>query len=261
MSKTVVITGSSRGIGFGLARCFLEKGCNVVLNGSSPESTRKALEQLPGYHGHLAAVSGDISSREAITRLYDEAVSHFGRVDIWINNAGIGHEMRNAWEIEHDELSRVFRVNIDGVVSGTIIPFLRMKDLGGGKIFNMEGFGSDGFMLDGMTIYGTTKSALTYFTRSFAHEARGTSVQIGTISPGMVVTDMLLRTVVGGSAKSHKQKKFFNTMADTVETVAPFLVGKILATTAQSPKIKWLTKPKMVGRILIAPFRKRNLFV
>ena len=260
MGKTVVITGSTRGIGFGLARCFLERGCNVVLNGRSDESTRKGAEKLQGYGDRVAAVSGDISSRDAITRLYDEAVSHFGRVDIWINNAGIGHEMRNAWEVDDGELSQVLRVNIDGVVSGTIIPFLRMKEQGGGKIFNMEGLGSDGFMLDGMTIYGTTKSALTYFTRSFAHEARGTSVQIGTISPGMVVTDMLLRTVSDGSAESRKKKKFFNIMADTVESVAPFLAEKMLATTVQSPKIKWLTKQRMVGKIVLAPLRRRNLF-
>ncbi len=261
MGTTVVITGSTRGIGFGLARCFLERGCNVVLNGRSPESTRKALDQLQGYREHLTAVSGDISNREALSRLYDEAVSHFGRVDIWINNAGIGHEMRNAWEVDHHELSRVLRVNIDGVVSGTIIAFLRMKEQGGGKIFNMEGLGSDGFMLDGQTLYGTTKRALTYFTRSFAHEALGTSVQIGTISPGMVVTDMLLRTVSDGTPESQKKKQFFNIMADEVETVAPFLARKILAATAQSPRIRWLTKSRMAGKILMAPFRKRNLFL
>ncbi|NTV06699.1 MAG: SDR family oxidoreductase [Chlorobiaceae bacterium] len=260
MGKTVVITGSTRGIGFGLARCFLERGCNVVLNGSSPESTSKAMAKLQGYREHVVGIPADISGREGITLLYDEAVSHFGHVDIWINNAGIGHEMLNAWELDYGELSKVLRVNIDGVVSGTIIPFLRMKEQGGGKIFNMEGLGSDGLMLDGMTIYGTSKSALTYFTRSFAHEASGTSVQIGTISPGMVVTDMLLRTVSGGSAEILRKKKFFNLMADTVETVAPYLTEKILDATAQSPKIKWLTKPKMVVRILMAPFRKRNLF-
>jgi len=260
MGKTVVITGSTRGIGFGLARCFLERGCNVVLNGRSDESTRNGVEKLQGYGDRVAAVSGDICSREAITRLYDEAVSHFGRVDIWINNAGIGHEMRNAWEVDDGELSQVLRVNIDGVVSGTIIPFLRMKEQGEGKIFNMEGLGSDGFMLDGMTIYGTTKSALTYFTRSFAYEARGTSVQIGTISPGMVVTDMLLRTVSDGSAESRKKKKFLNIMADTVESVAPFLAEQMLATTVQSPTIKWLTKPRMAGKIVLGLFRRRNLF-
>ena len=261
MGTTVVITGSTRGIGFGLARCFLERGCNVVINGCSPESTRKAMEQLQGYPEHLSAVSADISSRDDVVRLYDEAVSRFGRVDIWINNAGIGHEMKSAWEVDYGELSRVLRVNIDGAVAGTIIAFQRMKEQGGGKIFNMEGLGSEGFMLDGMTIYGTTKCAVTYFTRSFAHEVRGTSVQVGVLSPGMVVTDMLLRTVSDGSAESLKKKKFFNIMADEVETVAPFLTGKILAATAQSPRIRWLSKPRMMRKILVAPFRKRNLFL
>ena len=260
MAKTVVITGSTRGIGFGLACCFLERGFNVVLNGSSPESTRKAMEQLQGYREHLTAVSADISSKEGIIQLYDEAVSHFGRVDIWINNAGIGHEMCNAWEVDSNELNQALRVNIDGVVSGTIIPFQRMKEQGGGKIFNMEGLGSDGFMLDGMTIYGTTKSALTYLTRSFAHEARGTAVQIGTISPGMVVTDMLRRTVSDGSPESRKKQQFFNIMADDVATVSSFLTEKMLAATAQSPRIRWLTKPRMAGKFLKAPFRRRNFF-
>ena len=119
MGTTVVITGSTRGIGFGLARCFLERGCNVVINGCSPESTRKAMEQLQGYPEHLSAVSADISSRDDVVRLYDEAVSRFGRVDIWINNAGIGHEMKSAWEVDYGELSRVLRVNIDGAVAGS----------------------------------------------------------------------------------------------------------------------------------------------
>jgi len=135
-----------------------------------------------------------------------------------------------------------------------------MLKQGGGKIFNMEGLGSDGFMLDGMSVYGTSKSALAYFTRSFAHEARGGSVQIGTLSPGMVVTDMLLGTVSDGSPESLKKKKFFNMMADDVETVSGFLSGRILASTAQSPRIRWFTKPRMLGKFLIAPFRKREFF-
>jgi len=260
MGKTVVITGSSRGIGFGLALRFLERECNVVLNGSSSETTLKAMEQLQRYNRNVAGVTADISTPEGITQLYDEAVRHFGRVDIWINNAGITHDMRNAWELGHRTISRVVDVNIEGVMYGTIIPFRQMKLQNEGKIFNMEGLGSDGFMLNGMTVYGTTKSAITYFTRSFAREARGTSVQIGTLSPGMVVTDLLRTTVNDGSAESQKKKKFFNMMADDVETVSTFLCGRILASTAPSPRIRWLTKPRMLGKILISPFRKRDLF-
>ena len=161
MRKTVVITGSTRGIGLGLASRFLECDCNVVLNGTTPESTSKAMTGLQRFREHAAGVSADISTPDGITQLYDEAVRHFGRVDIWINNAGIANERRNTWELDHRSISRVFKVNIEGTVNGTIIPYQHMVKQGGGKIFNMEGLGSDGFIQDGMTIYGTTKSAIT----------------------------------------------------------------------------------------------------
>ena len=260
MRKTVVITGSTRGIGFGLALRFLERGCNVVINGTSPESTRKAMAQLQHHTEHAAGVTADISCPDGIMQLYEAAVQQFGRVDIWINNAGIVNEMRNAWELDHRSISRILDVNIEGVVYGTIIPYQRMLIQNGGKIFNMEGLGSDGFMQDGMTIYGTTKSAITYFTRSFAHEALGSSVQIGTLSPGMVMTDMLRSTIIEGSSESLKKKKFFNIMADDVDTVSEFLCSRMLSSTTQSPRIRWLTKPGMIRKMLLAPFRKRDFF-
>ena len=260
MRKTVVITGSTRGIGFGLALRFLERDCNVVLNGTSAETIRKAMLQLQRFNEHAAGVPADISTPAGITQLYDEAVRHFGRVDIWINNAGIVNERRNTWELDFPAIRRVFEINIEGTVNGTIIPYQRMDKQGGGKIFNMEGLGSDGFIQEGMTIYGTTKSAITYFTRSFAHEARLSPVQIGTLSPGMVVTDMLLSTIIEGSADCQKKKNFFNMMADDVDTVSEFLCSRILSSTAKSPRIKWLTKPGMIRKLLIAPFRKRDLF-
>ena len=260
MRKTVVITGSTRGIGFGLALRFLERDCIVVLNGTTPESTTTAMAKLQRYSKNAAGVPADISTPEGITHLYEEALRYFGRVDIWINNAGIVNEMRNAWEVDLRSISRILAVNIQGIVNGTIIPYQRMVQQGGGKIFNMEGLGSDGYMQDGMTIYGTTKSAITYFTRSFAHEAIGSSVAVGTLSPGMVVTDMLRSTIIEGSVENMKKKKFFNMMADDVDTVSEFLCSRILSSTAQSPRIKWLTKPGMIGKMLIAPFRKRDLF-
>ncbi|NTU97452.1 MAG: SDR family oxidoreductase [Chlorobiaceae bacterium] len=260
MQYTVVITGSSRGIGFGLAKRFLERQCNVVINGSNPESTGRAVEQLAGFGALVAGVSADAATREGILFLCEEARRHFGRIDIWINNAGISHDKRNVWELKHGEIERVIDTNIRGAIYGTILPFREMQKQGGGRIFNMEGLGSDGFMLDGLTVYGTSKSALTYFTRSFAHEARESRVQVGTISPGMVVTDMLLRTVNDGSPESMKNRKFFNIVADDVETVSAFLCERMLSSNARSPRIRWLTKSKMIGRFLLSPFRKRDFF-
>jgi NAD(P)-dependent dehydrogenase (short-subunit alcohol dehydrogenase family) len=98
---------------------------------------------------------------EGIAFLCEEARQHFGRVDIWINNAGISHDMHNAWKLDHEEIRRVLDTNQRGTIYGTILPFRKMQQQGSSRIFNMEGLGSDGFMLDGLTVYGTTKSALT----------------------------------------------------------------------------------------------------
>jgi NAD(P)-dependent dehydrogenase (short-subunit alcohol dehydrogenase family) len=260
VNKAVVITGSSRGIGLGLAMRFLEAGCHVVVNGSSDESTTCALESLKRFGEQVAGFAADVSTPEGVETLFDFAERSFGHVDIWINNAGIAHRQLPAWQLGVDEIARVLSLNINGVVNGTLIPFRRMQNAGGGLIMNMEGLGSDGFMLAGMTIYGTTKSAVTYFTRALAKEASHSKVRIGAISPGMVVTDMLRETVTGNSADAAKRRRFFNIMADDVETISAFVCKQILASTADSPRIVWLTKLRIIFKMLTASFRRRDFF-
>jgi len=92
----------------------------------------------------------------------------------------------------------------------------------------MEGFGSDGMIRDKMTLYGTTKRAVRYFTQSMAKEASTSPVKIGTLSPGMVVTDFLLNSLKSNSKEADKAKEIFNILADHVDTVTPFLCKRIL---------------------------------
>ena len=87
----------------------------------------------------------------------------------------------------------------------------------------MEGFGSDGMIRDKMTLYGTTKRAVRYFTQSMAKEASTSPVKIGTLSSGMVVTDFLLNSLKSNSKEADKAKEIFNILADHVDTVTPFL--------------------------------------
>lgn len=260
MEKVVVITGSSRGLGLGLAARFLEAGCRVMVNGSSEESTERAVGGLKAFGGKVAGCVADVSKPEGIEALFAAAGRTFGRVDIWINNAGITQRQLPAWELGIDEIDRVLSLDIGGVVHGTLIPFRMMRNAGGGLILNMEGLGSDGFMMAGMTIYGTSKSAVTYFTRSFARESSGSGVRVGTMSPGMVVTDMLRGTVMVEGDEAARRRRFFNVMADDVETVSSFLCRKALASTSDSPRIVWLSKPRLISKLFLAPFRRRDFF-
>ena len=101
--KTAVITGSSRGLGFEMAKCFRKCGMNVVLNGVSLDRLQKArhaLESIPG-NGKVLACSGDVCNDADLQSLIDKTVEEFGAIDIWINNAGVNQPMKPLWELSN----------------------------------------------------------------------------------------------------------------------------------------------------------------
>ncbi len=115
-------------------------------------------------------------------------------------------------------------------------------------------------MREKMTLYGTTKSAVRYFTRSLAKEANKTPIIVGTLSPGMVVTDFLMKSITLDSAEAERNKKVFNILADEVDTVTKFLSQRILKNKTNNVHIAWLTKGKVIWRFARSPFAKRGLF-
>lgn len=260
--KHVVITGGTRGIGFGLATQFLKKGCKVTISGTSQPTVDPVVEQFSKKFSksHIHGYPCDIVNYKNIEALWDSAVDHLGKIDIWINNAGVDQERKSIWEMSPEAYKRVIETNILGTMSGSHVAFQRMLQQGEGQIFNMEGFGSNGMVREKMGVYGTSKSAVRYFTRSLSLEAKGTSVQVGGLSPGMVATDILKKTVEEGNEDAQQAKRIFNILADHVETVTPFLVDKILATKTNGAQIEWLTKPKIAWRFMSSPFVKREIF-
>ncbi|MEI8032122.1 MAG: SDR family oxidoreductase [Chlorobiaceae bacterium] len=255
----IVITGSTRGIGFGLARAFLERGHRVTINGSRRESLECALQALKSFGERVHGVEGSVSDRSAMEQLFSSASERFGGVDIWVNNAGIGHSRRMLWELEESEIRKVIEVNLLGAVNGTVAAYSAMTKQGSGKIFNMEGLGSEGFIKEGLSGYGTSKSALHYFTRAFAAEAKASPVQIGLLSPGMVITDMLFETVAG-APDPLGERRFFNKVADDVPTVSAFLANRMLKSNRKSDAIRWMTKRKMIFRMLFGSLRRKDFF-
>ena len=260
--KHVLITGSTRGIGFGLAKRFIEAGLKVTINGTTEINVAKAVrdlkEQYPDaiIQGYVA----DVSNINEIEFLWEKATEGFGPVKIWINNAGIDQTRKSIWQIDSQTIDKVLKTNITGVINGSIIAFTKMIEHDGGQIYNMEGFGSDGMMMKNMTLYGTTKRAVRYFTQSMAKEAKNSLVQIGTLSPGMVTTDFLLNPLKANPTEAEKNKRIFNILADHVETVTQFLSNQVLLNTKNNAHIAWLTKQKVIYRFIKSLFIKRDLF-
>jgi NAD(P)-dependent dehydrogenase (short-subunit alcohol dehydrogenase family) len=260
-SKHIVITGSTRGIGLGMARAFLSMGHVVSVSGRHRELVNAVARKLQNEFSpeKVAGFVVDVTASRSVDQLWLKA-SLWKPVDIWINNAGIGPSGELFHHIYPEEIDEVIHTNLTGVINGTRVAYLHMKQQGAGAIYNMEGFGSDGRTMPGMTLYGTTKRAVRYFTHSFAKEMVEKKVLLGTLSPGMVVTGLLLESVKKAPAGPQQSIRIFNILADRVETVAPFLARKILENKKTDVRIAWLTKWKIFFRFFRSFFRKRAVF-
>lgn len=262
--KTVIITGSTRGIGLGMAREFLKRGCNVVISGRSQGSVDAGLAKLADVaNGRVLGVPCQVHKYDQVQALWDAAVVRFGKVDIWISNAGISNEnaLQPFWEAAPETLGDVTSTNLLGTMYCARVALAGFIKQNSGQLYNFEGFGSNGKMFrTGLTPYGATKSAIRYLTRGLAKEVAKTNVQVGALSPGIVVTDLLLSPYEEHPDELTKAKKIFNILADQVETVTPFLVEKVLENDKNGQIIEWLTTGKVLGRFATAGFRKRDLF-
>ncbi|TET97303.1 MAG: SDR family oxidoreductase [Anaerolineales bacterium] len=260
--KSIVITGSTRGIGFGLAESFLARDCAVMVSGRSREAVDKAIKELRSKNpenrvfGHPC----DVRDPEQLQVLWNEAMSRFGKIDIWINNAGLSGPQMMTWGLAPDQVKEVVDTNILGVIFGSQIAVRGMLDQGYGSIYNMEGMGGDGRMHEGLIPYGMTKYGVNYFTRGLVKETKGKSLIVGSIRPGMVLTSFLTDQYKDRPEEFEKAKRIFNIIVNRVEDVVPWLADKILENDKSGICISYMSRWKFLFRFLSAPFTKRDIF-
>lgn len=246
----VVITGSSKGIGRGLAREFASRGHNVVVTGRTQESIAAAIDAIGEQPGSLLPKVCEVSDYEQHVELWNTATSVFGRIDIWVNNAGLARTIWPIVDTPVPEIEGMVETNMRGTMFGSIVAAKGMQSQGGGKIFNILGGGSDGEYFPGIAIYGTTKRGLDYFTTALAKELDGTGIVVGRVRPGMVITEAVVREAREAPENFEKSRKMINNLVDRVDTVAPWLVDEMLAFRKSGGKIRWLTGGKIGMRML-----------
>lgn len=260
--KHVVITGSTRGIGYGLANSFLDLGCSVTISGREKSDVDEVVEKLGVEYSpeRILGLSCDVREVNQLQELWDESKGRFQKIDIWINNAGYSGPQMSTWEIPPEKVKAVIETNLLGVINGSIIALQGMLEQGFGEIYNMEGLGSDGRKIEGLTIYGTSKYGLRYFTDSLIKEAEGMPIVIGALRPGMVITNMITGQYDERPEEWERDKRIFNILADRVETVSPWMAEQILQNDKTGVRISWLSRWKVMARFLVSPFRKRDVF-
>ena len=189
--KNIVITGSTRGIGFGLADSFLTMGCQVTVSGRSNQGVVEAVSSLTTKHTQKTILGHpcDVTIEAQLKELWDAATDHFGNVDIWINNAGVGHPLASIWDISTDQIHAVVDTNIKGMIFGSKVVVGGMLEQGGGSVYIMEGMGYDGRKHDGLSLYGMSKYGMNYFFEALVEETKNTPVLVGSLRPGMVATE------------------------------------------------------------------------
>jgi short-subunit dehydrogenase len=259
-----VITGATQGLGLAYAREFLRRGHRVVISGRDAQRVSAALTALRTDGASVSAAHGvtaDVSEHADAQRLWDAAARALGRIDLWINNAGYARTGLPIARLTPTEMQQMVRTNLLGTMNASQVAVAGFRRQGGGgKLFNTLGGGAEGRIVPGMAGYSATKRGVWYFTKTLRKETAGTGLVVGLLSPGMNVTEGLHRELAQlAPAERAKAAKLINLLADRVETTAPWLVERMLAASAATPDVKWMTSGRMLRRMLGAAFSQRRV--
>ena len=264
--KTVVITGSARGFGYAMLELFYKNNFNVVLCDVNEEELEKAKSKLEkiNSNGKILSFKTDITSELDINNLINNTLKELNTIDIWINNAGVNQPNSPIWDLDSRVINRLIDIDLKGTIICSKLIFNVMKKQGFGAIYNVEGHGSNNAKITGLSIYGTSKRAVTYFTEALAHESEElkTNVIIGKITPGIMITNFI-NTSLGDGDKidlDDKTKKIYNILGDYPETIANYMVEKIINNNKNNVKFVWLSNIRAFTKFLTYSFKKTDYF-
>ena len=188
--KVAIITGGTRGIGFAIAKKFLENNAKVVILGSKEETVTKALEELKGINENyeIDGFYPDLTNEEEVKNMFEEVNKKYGRVDILVNNAGVSSKTPI---LEHtvEEYDKVANINIKSafVCSKVAVPYLEKTK---GVILNTSSMVSKHGQPSGV-MYPTSKFAINGMTLSLARELAPRGIRVNAVAPGITRTDMV----------------------------------------------------------------------
>ena len=190
MKKTAIVTGSSRGIGFAIARQLGLDGYNIVMVATGPqEKNQAAVDALQKQGVCCAYVQANIGDHDDRLRILDAALTAFGRVDALVNNAGVAGQALFQ-DISEELWRRYFSVNVDGAFHTIQAVLPHMLHHHQGCIVNISSiWGQRGASCE--VTYSCTKAALIGLTRSLAMELAPTHIRVNCVAPGVIRTDML----------------------------------------------------------------------
>ena len=229
MSRAVLVTGASRGIGRAVAEAFAAAGDRVAVHyGTDVEAAERTLAVLPGS-GHLL-VRADLAEPEQVRDAVQTAAQRLGGLDVLVNNAGIfeAHPPRaTSWEDWQAAWTRTLSVNLLAAAHATYCAVPHLVAAGGGAVVNVSSRGAFRGEPD-CPAYGASKAGLNAFGQSMAVALAPYGISVATVAPGFVETDMA-RAVLDGPA------------GEAVRAQSPF--GRVAQPAEVAAAVRWLASP------------------
>jgi NAD(P)-dependent dehydrogenase (short-subunit alcohol dehydrogenase family) len=252
--KVAVITGSSRGLGFAIAEAYAREGAAVVLAARSEQALERSVEQLEKAGYSAAGLKCDVSSKTDLNALRDLALERFGRLDIWVNNAGIGASYGPTVKVPMRQFEAVVKTNILGTYYGSMTAMKHFLAQGSGKLINLLGRGDTGPVVF-QSAYGSSKTWVRSFTLALAKETKGSGVGVYAFNPGLVLTDMLSQVdAVQGYAEAVSPLNVVTHLWGEPAEV-PARKALWIASSATDGKTGLVVKQLDLGRTLWGPIR------
>jgi 3-oxoacyl-[acyl-carrier protein] reductase len=186
-NKVAVVTGSSKGIGAGIAKGLAAEGAAVVVNyASSKEGAERVVSEIKAKGGKAVAIRGDVSQAKDVQRLFADTKKAFGRLDVLVNNAGV-YEFAPLEQVTEEQFHRMFGTNVLGLILATQEAASHFG-AEGGSVINIGSVASS-LTLPTTAVYTATKGAVDAVTRTLAKELGPRKIRVNSINPGVVETE------------------------------------------------------------------------
>jgi dehydrogenase/reductase SDR family protein 4 len=202
-NKVIVVTGATRGIGRSIAEACGKQGCKIVICSRHEAAVNETIDILKNKGINITGIAADVSKGADLEKLLQHAIDKWGKVDVWVNNAGLSSGMRAIHELSEQEIKEIIDVNLAGTLMACklLLPYFVRQN--GGIIINMGGRGSSGDPSPFLTTYAATKAAVVSLTKSLAREYRKYHISINCVIPGMVATDFYHNIKTGSNQEEN----------------------------------------------------------
>lgn len=218
--KIAIVTGASRGLGKTIAKLLAKNGATVIVNYSANhQQAKNVIDEITQSNGKAIAIQADVSKAAEITKLIDQTIEKFGKIDILINNAGI-MITKPIKDTSEEDFDNQFSINVKSV-------FLSMKEAStkmerNGRIINISSSVTR-LMMPTYGTYSATKSAVEQMTRVFAKEIAGKGITVNSVSPGPLNTELFKKGKTEEVIERIAGLSAFNRIGET-EDVAPIIM-------------------------------------